>query len=144
MKTKLAAFMAAMVIALSLIGCASGKLAPGGAYHPTDTNGVAISAPDAAFFAVDSSYRIAYNTVDTVFLFENDNRAMLWALSPTIKHTLDNIRPQAVAANVEYHKARDAYIANPVPANLDLLKQVLAKMQQLTATATAVLPKGNP
>ena len=46
-----------------------------------------------------------------------------------------------MAANLEYAKARAAYIANPVPANLTTLEAVLAKVQQLMETASAALPK---
>ncbi len=143
MKNKFAAFMVATLIALSLVGCASNKLEPGGAYAPVDSAGVATTAPDIALFTVDSAYRIAYNTVDSIFTIEKDNRDLLWKISPEIKHTLDKIRPQAWDANVKFHTARSAYLAHPTPANLDTLNQVLATMQQLVATASAVLPKGS-
>ena len=133
-----------IIAVVVLAGCASKKLETGGAYAPTDAvTGMPISNPDLPFFLTDSAYRIAYSTVDAVFMFERDNRLMLWKLNPEIKRTLDKIRPQAVSANIEYLKGRAAYMANPTPPNLDILKQVLAKVQQLTQTALAVLPKGS-
>jgi hypothetical protein len=68
---------------------------------------------------------------------------MLWKVSPQIKHTLDGLRTQVVHAEIKYALARKAYIANPVPANLDTLREVLAKARQLNAAATAVIPNSN-
>lgn len=137
---------AALLFILSLCtifmtGCGTPRLEQGGAYAPVDTNGVATAAPDYAFFVVDSAYDLAYSAVDSVFTFERQNRAMLWAISPTIKHSLDNLRPQAWGIAVKYAKARAAYMANPVPANLTLLQQLLAEVQQLSATVQALLPQ---
>ena len=130
-------FLALMLLAL-VAGCGTPRLETGGAYAPPSV------AADYGFFAVDSAYRIAHGTVDAAFEFERDNRAALWTVSPEIKRALDKIRPQAWDANLLYHRARMAYLTNPVPANLDLMRQVLAKMQQLSITAQAVLPKGTP
>jgi hypothetical protein len=94
-----------------------------------------------AFYTVDATYDLAYSTLDAAFKFERDNRALLWKASPTIKHTLDAVRPQAVQVNAEYLTARAAYIANPIPAGLSTLQSILAKVQQLSVTATAALPK---
>ncbi len=136
-------FLTVTFAVMFMAGCASKKLESGGAYAPTDSTGAATAAPDLPLFTVDSAYRIAYNTVDSIFTIEKDNRDLLWKMNPEIKHTLDRIRPQAWEANVKFHTARNAYIANPVPANLAVLQQILATMQQLVATATAVLPKGS-
>ena len=129
---------------LLLSACKAPQLEAGGAYAPLDTNGVATVAADPAFFAVDSAYDLAYSTLDGAFLFERQNRAALWQISPAIKHTLDTIRPQAWALAVQYARARQAYIANPVPANLGTLQNVLAHVQQLLASAQAVLPSSKP
>jgi len=122
-------------------GCKS-TLAIGGAYAP-GTNGISTTQPDLAFYLTDSSYDVAYAALEAAFKFERDNRPALWSLSPIIKQTLDKIRPTALQASNEYLLARAAYMANPVPANLSGLQTALAKMQQLTATAIAILPKGN-
>lgn len=129
---------------LLFAGCKAPQLEAGGAYAPLDANGVAIVAADPVFFEVDSAYDLAYSTIDGAFLFERQNRAALWQISPQIKHTLDAIRPQAWAVAVQYAKARQAYIANPVPANLSTLQSVLAHAQQLVATAQAVMPGKSP
>lgn len=130
---RLYSLLLALVCLVALPACKS-SLAPGGAY-------VVQGQPDMAFFVADAAYQVAYQTVDAAFTFEKSNRAYLWTLSPNIKHTLDGIRPQAVKVNTEYLTARAAYIANPTATGLTGLQAVLAKMQQLVATATSVLPK---
>lgn len=121
-------------LALTNTGCKS-TLESGGAYAPTG------QLPDKAFFIVDAAYQVGYQTIDAAFQFERNNRALLWKASPQIKHTLDDIRPQAAAANKEYLTARAVYMANPTPSGLTTLQTVLAKIQQLVVTATSVLPK---
>ncbi len=120
-----------------LIGCSSTKLEPGGAYAPVDVAGAYAIQPDLQFYQVDAAYKVAYTTVDTLFQFEKANREMLWRLSPNIKKTLDQIRPDAWKANVAYHEARKVYMANPVPTNLTQLQGILQKMQQISASAQA-------
>lgn len=151
-------FVLFLILPVFLTGCAGHRLQPGGAYSAgsfttiLDANGVtstvftATSAPDFAFFAVDSSYDLAYSTLDGVFKFERENRAILWKVSPNIKHALDEIRIQAIAVNSQYLRARETYKANPIPANLGVLQETLARVQALAATAqTAAIPapKGN-
>lgn len=124
-------------------GCNKSTLAPGGAYNPiTVTAGVTNSAPDLDLFIADSAYQVAYNTIDAAFTTEKNNRALLWKTSPSIKHTLDSIRPQALDANDRYLSARAAYITNPVPDNLQGVNKILAEIQQIAIAAQAALPKG--
>ena len=146
MKNKLCAVLAPLLLiawlfALSsaLIGCKA-SLQSGGAYAPTNSAGVATVQPDLQFYQVDAAYDLAYSVIDAAFKFERDNRNYLWQLSPTIKHTLDEIRPQAVMANAQYLTARAKYLSNPVPTGLSELQTILAKVQQLTTTASAALP----
>lgn len=122
-------------LAAPLMGCKA-TLQQGGAYNLTG------SAPDMPLFVADTAYQLAYNTIDAVFTTERNNRTFLWSLSPKIKQSLDSVRPQAVAADQDYLKARAAYIANPTPANLSGVQAVLAKIQQLAVAAQAALPKG--
>lgn len=124
---------------ITLLGC-KGTLAPGGAYNTGSTNAVTIKV-DYAFFVTDSAYNLAYSAIDAAFKFERDNRALLWGRTKQIKRELDRIRPQAVAANGKYLEARAVYLANPTPANLTILQALLAEIQRLTTTATAILPK---
>lgn len=119
---------------------------PGGAYAPDPTTNAVTGvvtqiATDKPFFIVDGAFYLAYSIIDGAFTFERDNRATLWALSPEIKHALDKIRPDAVVARNSYIAARKGYIANPTPAGLSDLQFALAKIQQLQAAATAVIPK---
>lgn len=131
---------------LAIAGCIT-RLEPGGAYAPlaitNATTGVITPAPvpDMAFYTIDATYALTWAAMDGAFAFEKANRLALWRLSPNIKHSLDQIRPQAWAINVQYHKARDAYKAVPVPANLAALEQSLARTRQLLAAITAVLPQ---
>lgn len=137
-------FLAILLLSAALIlpgvfgtGCGSTRLEQGGAYAPTNQVG------DLQFYQADALYDVTYFTLDAVFKFEADNRAGLWKISPDIKHTLDKIRPTAWQVNVEYLKAREAYKANPVPANLAPMQTAIGKLQQLLATANAVIPKAN-
>jgi hypothetical protein len=129
----------ALSFLLAISGCKA-TLAPGGAYNSGSTNAVTIRT-DMAFFVVDSAYDLAYATIDAAFRFEKDNRALLWGRSKSIKHSLDAIRPQAVAINAKYLGARAVYLSNPTPTNLTTLQTILAEIQRLAISATAVLPK---
>lgn len=121
------------------------RLEPGGAYAPTGTNTagqvIATQNPDVAFFTVDAAYDLAYSAADTAFSFEKRNRDMLWKVSPSIKKSLDKIRPQADAVRIAYAKARFEYKSNPTPAGLSNLQTILSQMKSLSAAATAALPQ---
>lgn len=137
----------ALAIGLAFTGCKA-TLEPGGAYAPVTTNSVtgevtATQAPDLAFFNIESAYLLSYSVIDAGFRFERDNRAMLWKLNPNIKHTVDSIRPQAVAANAEYFRARKVYLANPIPPNLTPLRDLLTRINTLACSISAILPQGN-
>lgn len=126
-----------IAIATLAFSCTSNKLQPGGAYAPTNT--VVAVAPDIGFYTVESSFLLAESVVQTAFKFERDNRDMLWKISPDIKHTLDKIRPVSVEAIQRYAAARAVYKANPIPANLSTMQELLQKMQQLAASAQAAI-----
>lgn len=115
--------------------CNQARLEPGGFYAQTNT------VPDLTFYQVDATYDFTSYALIAAFSFEKQNRDALWKINPNIKHTLDQLRPQFVEYGRQYLKARDAYKAMPVPANLTVMQQVLAKMQQLAASANAVIPK---
>lgn len=138
--------LACVLCAGLLTACKTGQLEPGGAYAPTNSVGQAVIAPDPAFFRVDAAFDIAFSTTDAIFKFEQDNRLLLWQLSPEIKKGLDSIRPDAAQAVRMYGIARKAYKANPTPAGLTEMETWLAKAQQLSVTAqavTAAVTKGN-
>ena len=140
-----------LLIAPVVSGC-QGSLQPGGAYAPgttsvtvtasgaSVTNFVATAAPDYPFFEVDASFDFAYSAVNAIFDFERDNRAMLYGISPTIKHTLDGFRPQAVSIRNDYIKARIAYMANPLPPNMSALQDALSRIKALATAAQAAIP----
>ena len=130
-------YLSLLLLSVCLCGCQTGKLASGGAYASPDTNAVS-QAVAIGFYNTDLSYKTTYMLVDAVFQFERDNRVMLWAIDPKIKHTLDGIRPQAVAADKQYVAARAAYLANPTPVGLDNLSGLLANMQRILAAVQAV------
>lgn len=140
--------------AVGLTGCGKATLEAGGAYAPatfivtTNAAGVPVSvaeptqAPDMAFYTVDSSFQTALAVVDGAFKFERDNRAALWKLSPSIKHTMDSIRPTAWKVVIVYTKARAAYIANPIPANLSTMQTALSQIIALSSAAQAGIASG--
>lgn len=130
--------------ALFLDGCKK-TLQPGGAYAPvvitTNAGGVTVTnvvdLPDMAFYQTEAAFKTAYDLTDGIFKWERDNRLILWGVSPSIKHSLDAIRPTAAAIVKQYGIARTAYKANPTPAGLDLMNTILAKMEQIRASAEA-------
>lgn len=142
MKRIFLAFLLSVPLIIGL-GCNKSTLAPGGAYSPitVSAEGVTNSAPDMALFVADSAYQLAYTAINAVFTVEYNNRELLFKTSPSVKHTLDGIRPDAVKANADYLAARAAYIAHPTPANLTGVQAVLAKIQQIATAAQAALPK---
>lgn len=149
--TKATALIFCIGLSICFVGC-QGKLAPGGAYAPTKvvittdasgasvTNVVPTEAPDYAFFAVDSSFDFAYAALDAVFTFEQNNRLMLWQISPNIKHSLDQLRPEAATIVRGYVTARASYIANPTPAGLSALQTALSQIQAAAKAAQAAIP----
>jgi len=131
------ALVFAAILAMTILasGCKTPTLAAGGSYAQAGQK------PDLALYSADAAYASAYATLDFAFKFERDNRAMLWKISPQIKHSLDAVRPVAVQVNLRWAAARKAYLLHPVPANLTTLESILADGQRLAATATAALPK---
>lgn len=125
-------------------GC-KGPLEPGGAYAPivlsTNTAGVITTnvVADRGLYTADSGFVAGEAVLGLAFRFERNNRALLWKISPDIKHGLDKIRPDAEMAVQSYKSARIAYLANPTPAGLDLLNTILAKVTQYAAAAQAVI-----
>jgi hypothetical protein len=137
--------LTSLLLSLALVAglgssCKNSRLEVGGAYAPV-TGSTTNAAANLAFFQADSAYDLAYSAIDAAFKFEKENRAMLWKISPGIKHALDKIRPEAVNINRKYLAARAAYMAYPTPAGLGDLQTMLGQLQQLSAAAVAVLPK---
>jgi hypothetical protein len=123
------------VMGVLLMGCKT--LQPGGVYAPTT------GQTDSALYTADSTYKLAYSTVDAAFKFEKENRVSLWKISPDIKHGVDKVRIQAWAVNQDWARARQAYEANPVSSNLSALQTVIGRMEQLVAAVqAAMLPAG--
>ena len=124
-------------------GCAH-KMELGGAYRPATTNAAGIlldtTTPDYGFFVVDLAFSTAYSAVDAVLTFELNNRDMLWAVSPDIKHNLDAIRPVAWDITVRYAKARKQYLQNPLPAGLTTMQQILGEIQRVAGIAARSVP----
>lgn len=133
--------------ALFFLSACKSTLAPGGAYAPTviTTNAAGqlvtnqVVMADMAFYVTDSAFLMSASALDVAFRFERDNRAALWQLDPNIKHTLDRIRPDALAAVTTYKAARGAYKSSPTPTGLSLLNTILAKVQQFATTASAAV-----
>ena len=131
-----------IILAVLLLGVAAFTPA---CHTPTLDSGGAYAQPgqvaDMPFEVADAAFNFSWTAVNAAFKFERDNRALLWKLDPSIKNTMDTIRPQAAAAWLDYAKARKAYKANPTPANLTTLNAVLAQVQRLVSAAAAVIPQ---
>ena len=130
-----------------LTGCQSPRLEAGGAYAPaivtTNMDGTVTTmptaAPDMPLFVADSAYKLAYDAVDGVLLFEYNNRAELQQKFPKLKPALDKIRPEVWDVEVRWAKARKAYLASPTPAGLSQLQTMLGELQRLVPVAQAAL-----
>jgi hypothetical protein len=128
----------ALIITAALIaGCAlfSGKkFEAGGAYAGTES---VAAMPD--LYLADASFDAAYAAFKVVSNYEQANRATLWKLNPNIKHELDKLRDDVWKVTVDYARARTAYIANPVPANLDAARTAAAKLGQYSSVALTTI-----
>jgi hypothetical protein len=129
-----------VLLSVCLCGCKT-TLQSGGAYATTGTNSV-VQTVSVVFYNTDLAYKTSYMLVDAVFQFERDNRAFLWSVDPKIKHTLDTIRPQAVAADKQYVAARAAYLSAPTQVGLDNLSGLLINMQRIQGAVYAVKMPG--
>lgn len=123
---------------LGAAGCKTPRLEPGGAYAPTNEVGTVIYN-DVGLAVADAAYKFTYETTLSVFRFERDHRAELWALSPKVKQELDRLRPQVVDVNKRWALARSAYKANPTPAGLSTLQTILSELQRLLPAAQSQL-----
>ena len=147
MKTRntLIVFVSLGLLALGLIGSGcKATLEQGGMYSPGTTNASGVflpsQMPDLLFYQTDAGYSLARGVITGAFDFEYQNRALLWKVSPNIKHALDQIRPLWVDANNRYLAARAVYLANPVPAGLSNLQTILSEISRLATSATAAIP----
>lgn len=131
---KLIPFASVVLCAGLLIGCSGGcksaSLEPGGAYAPTNAAGAVIYS-DKDLALADASYKFTYETIQSVFKFERDNRAAIWAVSHEVKHALDQARPVAVEIDHRWAAARNAYKKNPTPEGLTTLQTILAELNRL-------------
>lgn len=137
MKIKFTSILHALTLVALLTGCgllAKKKFEPGGSYAQTDT-----TAAMPELYASDASFDLAYKALDLTFKYEHQNRAALWAISPKIKHRLDELRANASQVWLDYAVARQAYLATPTAANLSTLQTVLGKLQQLNSSALTVI-----
>lgn len=119
-------------------GCAS-KLEPGGAYAPTNALGIVVSN-DKALAVADASYKLTYESALSVFEFERENRAALWAINPDIKKALDKARPQVVDINKRWAEARKLYRQNPTPEGLTNLESIMAEIGRLLPVIQSQIP----
>jgi hypothetical protein len=135
--------------ALAVSGCAS-SLAPGGAYDPvtvsTNTTGTVSTndVPDMQLYVADNAYKVAYDIVDGVLLWEYNNRASLSQSWPQLKPALDQIRPTVYQIELRWATARLAYLQNPTPANLNTLQGVLKELQNLAPVFQGMIQPAMP
>jgi hypothetical protein len=126
-----------------LSGC-KGTLAPGGAYTSSVTNVVGTNVlvsttTDMPLYVADGAFVTAFDAIRLVFKTEEQNEAFFWQLSPSIKHSLDQIRPGVVVAVKSYVAAHAAYKANPSPEGFKTVESSLAKLQQYLLAANAAM-----
>lgn len=129
-KTLSALFFAIVCAGILTTSCKTPKLESGGPYSPTNEVGQVIYN-DVGLALADASYKFAYETVLGVMEFERKNRAAIWAISPDIKKGLDAARPQVVDIDRRWAESRQLYKANPTPAGLNTIQQILAEMKRI-------------
>lgn len=126
-----AAFVALLV---STSGCGKATLEQGGVYEG-----------DKILYTADATFKVAHATMDFLFKYEEDNRKMLWQVNPSIKRTLDYLRPLAVSAETDYAQARAAYLVYPDQDATTKLHIALAKVEQFaTMVQAAMNPNPTP
>lgn len=133
--------LACAPIACIVNGCKAPNLESGGNY--ATTNSVGVVTKDAGLFLADSGYKLAYDSIQTVFAFERNNRAELWAMSHNIKSGLDKARGEVNHIEKRWASARKAYREAPSPQGLDQLHVILADLQKVVAIVQSqvVTPK---
>lgn len=132
---KIISLIGLLAMLAAFTGCHSVQLESGGAYNPSPTT----LAPEQALYVSDAAYKLSYDAVDAVLLFERNNRAQLQAVSTKIKTALDGIRPTVVDIDHRWALARQVYKANPTPANLTVVQNILAEIQRLVPVAQSQL-----
>lgn len=135
MKKILVALSAAILLSLN-VGCKTPTLEPGGVYTQVDTNGTVVYS-DLGLALIDASWKLSYETVISVMNFERENRAILWEISPSIKQSLDSIRPMVVDIRFRWYSARKIYEANPTPAGLTTMQAILSEIERLIPVVQA-------
>jgi len=110
-------------------GCKTPTLEPGGAYAQTNALGQVVYN-EIGLALADASYKLAYETIQTVMKFERDNRDAIWKISPQVKTQLDILRPQVVAVDLRWATARQSYRLNPTPTGLSTIQTVLDEVQR--------------
>lgn len=134
MKNKII-LIALLAVPLLFVGGCKATLEPGGAYAPV------AGISDMPLCIADSSYKLVTQVLDAAFLYERKNQAALWAISPQIKHKMDELRVYNIQYQKDWAVARQAYLANKTPQNLTTMQGVVAKLQQLSAVATTVVER---
>lgn len=112
----------------------------GGVYAPTNELGQVIYN-DLGLALADASYKFAYETVLSVFRFEQKNRTAIFQMNPKvcldIKHAMDKAREQVWAVDLKWAATRKAYRLNPTPAGLTTLQTILAEIQRIVPAVQA-------
>ncbi len=141
--------IASIILSIGGSGCKTALLESGGAYAPVQTNGLtgvvtATSAPDLPLLLTDSAWTLAYNGALVACEFEKANRVLLRTVAPSLKASMDGYRDKIWLVNRTWARARQAYLAHPVPAGLSGIQNAIAAMQQLAAATAATLPRNVP
>lgn len=125
-----------ILFSLTISGCKTPQLEPGGVYAPTNSVGEVVRK-DTALFASDAAHKFAFESIQAVFKFERDNRAELRAISPNIKKELDKLRIQAAMIEKRWAAARQAYRANPTPEGLEGVNLIIAELSRIVPIVQA-------
>lgn len=127
LKTLVLSLLLISSLAFSVEGCKNHtvNLEKGGAYAQTN------QPTQQELFIADEAYKLAYTTVQGVFKFEKDNRAMIKSISPEIKKDLDKARPIAVDIDKRWANARFLYKQAPTPQGLSTIQGILQEAQVL-------------
>ncbi len=111
--------------ALSFSGCVNPT-------QPSGTvggGGIVVTSKDPVVIA-EITTQIAYDTFDTLFTLEYQNRALLLAKAPAVKVAIDSLRLRAPQLLASARTMTKVYEANATPENLLNLQAILATVNQ--------------
>ena len=129
MRRLISPLLGALAALLIITGCAN--LEPGGVY-----------ADDPALYQVDDTYDRSISLLDIVFQWEAGLPQDVVAKWPEVREAVNRVRVEAMRADAEFHRLRDAYLAAPDDSLKTGYQRSLAKLTALAREAVTIYAPG--